>query len=188
MHHEPDSLVRLKKNLEEMRPGKKPFPERNWHYITNLGLNFTVRSKAVNLRSPTSLTPKAGNKWSGLDDFRNSRTLGELNEMRKQLQLKDLQLQKLQQNLPRNSGVRLNLTRDSRSLSPAHASQPMYPANKKSVRVFQVPSASLKYAANPLPAVNRLYFTKKAPKPLANDPITGLPARSAVSEKGIDSQ
>ena len=159
MYHNPDSLVRLKKNLEEMRPGKRPCPQRSWHYISNLEQNFTVRSRAVNLYP--NHTPKAASRRPTLSDLQNSRTLRELNELKKQLQLEGSQLKSLQQDLARRSGVRLTFRRDTHSLSPSNQHQKHFrlsSPHKTSGKVFHVPSVPLKYTEGLSPAAKQIYF------------------------------
>ena len=75
----------LKKNLEDARPGKKPFPERNWHYLSNFGRAHHVTALPYGV--PSALRDQ------------HSSTQGELERLRLQLQAKTRRINDLRQEL-----------------------------------------------------------------------------------------
>ena len=165
-------MIQLKKNIEEMRPSKKPFPERNWHYITNIGHNVKLTPPQARF----SLEPK--NRLSPFNQLRESLTHKELGALRRQLELKDVQLNELKQKLASHS--RGALTPGPSSGLPARK-EDFRTSNRSAEKLFQVPSSSVEYAMSPPNRPNRLYLTKKAPKPLSVDTITGLPRSTGLS-------
>ena len=166
MQKESLALIQLKKNIEDMRPSKKPFPERNWHYISNLGLNSRLN------RSQTRLQPQSHNASPPFSGLRESLTHKELSDLRKQLELKDLQLKELHQKL----GQRGSLTPVSGS-ALRKDNRYKYGAEK----LFQVPAKPVQYALQSPQLPNKVYYTKQAPKPLSVDTITGLPRATGQS-------
>ena len=215
--------LQLQRNLEDLKPGKKQFPNRNLHYATSIGpehkpipnSDHYIRHSSVNLyktHEPTHTSIRA-----------------QIESLKRKLEEKTIEIFRLSNEMKQRSVSSINHKEPSliriahqRNYPPKSHSfsenkrrlvnrQSLLPRKnyEDSVKLFerskelseQNASSPAKSYENPLcraPATPEMvkhsiqtystkmvtptvYLTKKAPKALGDDPITGLPRNRSSS-------
>ena len=158
---ESDSTAILRRNLEVARSGKKRFPHRNLHYADNIEpkhfLNLLAKSEVVENR-------EAKRSLSG----HHERSLYDTQHLKQQLDEKNKLIAQLSQELAmkrKAPPIQKSSTEATlKSQRKVFGTRPLPPQRPSMPNVLEPP-----------PYTHQVLITRKSPKPLTSDPITGLP-------------
>ena len=165
--------TQMENNLVEMRAGKRQFPQQNLHYRTNLRAQRNSRP-----------LDRVGDRLSRvssqmLQNPTSPANTKELQDLRRQLDAKTSEILKLKKELSQQAYTPERIARPVRP--PPSPTLPTTPTFKRNAdRFFQV-SPPVRKEVQPTTFARQVYMTRKSPKPMGTDPITGLPRELTAS-------